>query len=355
MKRQIHAGKSCGSGRLACLACVASLIVLFACFGCGKDVDVFVPDPALDVTGDINRFFEAARKTSSVRAIVNIDFPVPVVTALNSVLIMQPGSLRDDSGNTVTGQVNVSILELLTAGEILLSGIPTHSRGLLMGSGAEMYITAEQNGQPLLIKQGMPVRILTDLRPGTIPEPRMELFYDLQEKDIFTGALYPATWEEADGNSSTWNNVDVTQWAAIADSQQIVTGYGYSCFPDRMGWINIGAFDQIPSADRTDVKITLPDGHNSVNTAVFLVFQDLNAVVRLAGSPGSTEFYNTYIPDFKITLRRGAVARLVVIVEQGTNNYYYAEVETTLKENHREYVIPAQTPFEEIVSSILSL
>jgi hypothetical protein len=326
-----------------------------ATIGCGKDVDVFVPDPALDVTGDITRFFSAAQRITPVEAVVNMNYPIPVVTDRNSVLILQPGSLEDLAGNTAMGPVEVSILELMTPGEIMLSGIPTHSRGRTMGSAAEMFISVFQDGQPLKIKQGMPARILTDLKPGTTPEPRMELFYEIQEKDIFSGLVFPSTWEEADGNSNTWNNVDVTQWAAIADSQQIVTGYGYSCFPDRLGWINLGAFDQIPASEKTDVKITLPDGHNSINTAVFLVFQDLNAVVRLTGSPGSTVFYNSYIPDYKIGLRRGATATLVVIVEQGTDNYFYAQVETTLQENHREFVIPAETPFEEIISRMMSL
>ncbi len=332
--------------------CLIVLLVVF--FGCARDIDTFIPDPEVILNGDVDNFFEAARDDISQTSIINIDFPTAVVTPRKTVLIFQPKSLIDAQGNIATGLVEINILELLTRGEILLYGIPTNNREKLLTSAGEFFISAAQNGTSLKLREGMPVRILTDVTSGTTPDARMELFYGVREYDnTLQDSIY--TWDEADDNPNTWDNVDVTEWVALADSQQIITGFGYECFSDSLKWINFDVFNNIPENQRTDVCVTLPEEYGNVNTVVFLVFNDQNSVIALPGNPGTMQFCNYYTQFIQLGVPIGASVTFVVISEQGEDNYFFALIETTIEEDHQEIILPHSATLEEIKDAIMML
>ena len=326
------------------------LLVLLVFCSCAEDIDKFIPDPLVMQKGDINRFFDAARDDITQTTIINIDFPEPVVTSRKTVLVFERRSLIDQQGSVVTGDVEIRILELLTRGEILLYGIPTNSRDKLLSSGGEFYITATQNGAPLKLRPGMPVRILTDVEG--MPDNHMELFYGINEDTGF-GNVY--TWAEADNDPGSWSNVVVTEWVAIADSQQIITGFGYECFSDSLKWINFDVFADIAEEDKTDVCVTLPPEYGNVNTMVFLVFNDLNSVIALPGDPETMQFCNFYTMFLQLGVPIGAPVTFVVISEQGEDCYFFALKETVLVQNHQENLVPEKTPLEDIKDIIMML
>jgi hypothetical protein len=97
-------------------------------------------------------------------------------------------------GSIISGSVEIRIVELFTKGEVLLYGIPTYNREKFLSTGGEFYVSATQNGKPLQLRPGMPVRILTDLA-GAPYFQRMELFYGIREFRCLMDTIY--TWEEA--------------------------------------------------------------------------------------------------------------------------------------------------------------
>ncbi|HLF64971.1 MAG TPA: hypothetical protein VI603_14500 [Saprospiraceae bacterium] len=331
---------------------IGPVLLILVFFGCAEDIDRFVPDPQIILKGDIDRFFDAARDDISQTTTINIDFPTAVVTPRKTVLIFQPKSLIDAQGNIATGFVDIQILELLTRGEILLYGIPTHSRTRLLSSGGEFYVTASQNGLPLTLRDGMPVRILTDVT-GSTPDERMELFYgELEDNDLIDSTY---TWFEADNNPDLWSNVDVTEWVALADSQQIITGFGYESFSDSIDWINFDVFINIPQNERTDVCVSLPQEYGNVNTAVFLVFHQRNSVVALSGNAGIKQFCNYYSQYQLIGVPVGEPVTFAVVSEQGESKYFFALVETVLTQDYEISIIPEEAPLEIIKEEINKL
>jgi hypothetical protein len=326
------------------------LCIALCVLGCAKDVDKFIPDPIITYKGDIGRFFEAAREDLTQTTPINIDFPTAVVTPRKTVLIFQPKSLLDPKGKEVSGEVQIHILELLTRGEILLYGIPTHSHGKLLSSGGEFFVTASQDGAPLKLKHGAPVRILTDVKGS--PQMRMELFYG---NETNTPDETSTTWDEADGNPSVWNNIAVTEWVALADSQQIITGFGYECFSDSLDWINFDVFENIPQSQRTNVCITLPEEYGNVNTIIFMVFKDLKSVLMLPGDPLQKRFCNFYQQSIQVPVPTGAPVTFLVISEQGDDTYYFVRKESVLEQGHEEFLFPVKTELAVIQSAIEKL
>lgn len=329
------------------------LFVILVIAACAGDIDRFIPNPDVMIKGDIGRFFEAARDDISTKRNIHMSFPTPVVTPRKTVLIFPPNSLENYQGEVANGVVEIELLELLTKGEILLYGIPTNSRDKLLYSGGEFHISATQNGQPLRLRSGMQVRILTDVQ-GETPNPRMELFYGVKEADDFgRDSIY--TWEEADNTPGTWDNVTVREWVAVADSQQIITGFGYQCFSDSLRWINFDVFADIPEDQKTDVCVTLPDEYGNVNTMVFLVFNDLNAVINLPGNPETLQFCNYYTKFLQLGIPIGASVTFVVISEQGEDCYFFALVTSVIVDDHLEEIVPVKTPLDEIKAAIMML
>lgn len=319
----------------------AFLLLSFALitWRCAEDIDDFIPDPELK--GNISEFYAAAREDISSVSILNIDFPTAVVTPRKTVLIFQPKSLVDDLGNIASGLVEIEILELLTKGEILLYGIPTNSFTKLLSSGGEFYIKASQGGQRLRLVESKPVRILTDLK-GADPQERMELFYTTTDSSFTNEDVL--TWYEADGNPNTWNNVDVTEWVALADSQQIIEGFGYESFSDQLDWINLDVFLNIPVQDRTDACVALPPEYGKVNTVVYMVFKDRNSVIKLRNDPEVDKFCS----DYGLAVPIGDQVALVVISHQGDDSYRFALIEAEIRQNFEIAIYPEPATVEEI-------
>lgn len=316
--------------------------------GCSGDVDQFIPDPILK--GDIDRFYAAAREDVEQTTTINIDFPTAVVTPRKTVLIFQPRSLIDAVGSIVSGAVEIRVVELFTKGEVLLYGIPTYNRENFLSTGGEFFITATQNGKPLHLRPGMPVRILTDLA-GAPYAQRMELFYGHSEyNDAMMDTVY--VWEEADNNPDTWDNVDVTEWVALADSQQIVSGFGYESFSDRLNWISFQVFVDIAKDKKANFCLLLPDAYGNTNTHVFLVSDDIKSIILLRGNTYTHEFCNYFAYDLRVALPLGKAVKVVVIAEQGEDNYFFAMESIFLAKDHKLEIVPERTPLELIKEQI---
>lgn len=325
--------------------------------GCGKDVDTFVPDPQgpqAEIIGDIDRFFDAARESIEYSLVLSTEQPSPVVTSRKSVFIFQPGAFTDETGADIHGTVEVRVKELLTKGEVLLYGIPTHSRNQLTVNGAEFHISAVQDNKSLFIKSNKPVRILTDLPQGEFPNARMELFYDVHES-LPSGTEIPTTWTEADANPNTWSSVQITEWAAVTDQQQIVTGYGYVTFSDSMGWIGMQAFAGISPGERTNLCVQLPPGYATSNTAVFVVLNNMHSVVRLRAGGTSGTFCNANAEDYHISLPVAASVTLIAIAERGVGQYEMGKINTKLGPEHVEHLVPEPATVQEIKTVIAGL
>jgi hypothetical protein len=112
-----------------------------------------------------------------------------------------PNAFVDGNGNTVSGNVTVTLKEVLSKKDVLFSGVLTESNGQLLESGGEILVKAQKDGaalrvNPALQNDGARVEI-----PKVMNDKDMGLF--VQEKRQQGGASgnntqqSPYTWTPA--------------------------------------------------------------------------------------------------------------------------------------------------------------
>ncbi len=167
------------------------------------------------------------------------------------------------SGQPVTGNVDIQLVEVYEKADMILMNKPTMGRmfgGQLapLTSGGEFKILASQGGQQLRLAPFNSFSA-TIPAPGGVTDPNMQVFLG----DTTTDTL-------------VWNQDDSTQ--LTTDS----SGTSYFGFFDDLGWINCDYFWNDPSP-KTNVDVEIPAGYDNTTCMLFVSFDGLNSI---------TSFYN---------------------------------------------------------------
>ncbi|MDX1651368.1 MAG: hypothetical protein R3277_02675 [Brumimicrobium sp.] len=224
-------------------------------------------------------------------------------------LSFQANSFETASGNTVTGMIDIELIEIFDKAGMIRLNKPT--TGLLPGggfapltSGGEFKVTAYQNGQELKLKSGYGYNAIVPA-PGGV-DPNMGLFYGSGSEDTLI-------WEEAD-SGFVWGQ-----------------GSEYSCYFDSLNWINCDYFWNNPNP-QTTVSVEIPQGFNNTNCMVFISFDGLNSI---------TTFYNysngAYTSSPNYTLPIGIDVHFVAVAFIN-GNPHVAIIPATIENNHYEII-----------------
>ena len=303
---------------------------------CGKDIDQFIPRATISQPGDIQRLMDRLQADMAGDIVTTVSCPCAGGQAFRmdkDVVLVVPEDFVDLSQYPCTnGYFDLQVTVCDTKGEILVSGIPTVSEGIMLESRLEMDIKVLDGSSPVKMAHGKQLRILIN---DPDPRDRMELFYGAD-----------GTWIQADADPNTWDNVFNSEWwmnIGTDTTPEIITGFGYECFSDSLDWINVDVFYEVPKDQRTTVCLELPDEFTNINTAVFMVFDDYKSVLEMKGDPEVKQFCEPYGATpigFKVTF--------VVLSEMGEGNYMFVAKPATLTPGHKEYLEPRNTPYEEI-------
>lgn len=179
------------------------------------------------------------------------------ITGAKGIKIDFPANaFLDASGNPVTGNVKLTLKEVLSKRDILLSGKTTESNGQILISGGEVQILALQNGQLLKLNPASNVAVKV---PTTLSTQPMDLF-------VFGGTTV---------SDSTW----ITN-----DKFRVTTSPSYYEFSlPNFGWINCDYFYSNPNPKTT---ITASPVYAGVTPSIkeqkaYLVFDNINSVIGL--------------------------------------------------------------------------
>jgi hypothetical protein len=294
-----------------------ALIALTACKKeTPKTVDVIQPgtsNPVLATNAELKAFYANNLNAATQSFVIDAAAPNLITGSKGTKLQFSPNSFETMSGQSVTGNVTITMVEIFSKADMIMMNKPTMGKlpsgglGALI-SGGEMKITASQNGQTLRLKPGFNYDLQVPAAGGV--DPNMGLFYG------------------ENGN-------DTLVWTA-ADSA-IFTGQGntYFTFPDSLNWINCDYFNSNPNP-KTVVQVQVPAGFNGTNCSVFISFDGLNSL---------TAFYNysngvfTTFPSYQLPTTL-PVHFIVMAIING--NPHVAIVPSTIVNNHLE-VIPALT------------
>jgi len=243
-----------------------------------------------------------------------------ILTGQNVYISIDSAAFVNDSGQIVTGIVDIVIREITTKKDMILSGIFPVSGGKPLISGGEFHIEAFKNGQPLKLRQ--PEAVFLNINGyDPIPSYNFREFYA-------TNLTENTNWGEPEDTVGVY-------WTGIG------TGYVYSFGLDSLNWINCDYFynSLLPG---TIVKAFVNgDQFDENNTRVFISFDTLN-------SSSMCYFHgdSIYSPGLAYNVPIGMPVTWVAIAK-ANGNYYSFFHQTSLASDHIEEISLTPTTLEE--------
>lgn len=209
----------------------------------------------------------------------------------------------DNNGNPVAGNVVVSLKEVLSKKDIVLSGKVTESNGQLLITGGEFQILASQNGQALRLNPAVTVNVKV---PTTLNTDAMNLF----------------VWAPAGVSDSTWV---LDQKARVVSSPDF-----YQFNLPSFGWVNCDYFYTNPNPKTTITATPVYSGAvpSIKDQRAYMVFDDLKTV---AGLPFvlSINKHRSYENSMPIGLK----GKLIILSTDVNNVIYFGHTNFTVSAN----------------------
>ena len=217
------------------------------------------------------------------------------ITGVKGVrVVFGPNAFRTASGAVVSGQVSVSLVEVMDIGDMVwlnktTVGADEQSGGLrLLSSGGAVEVLASQGGQRLVLAEaGMQVNVPTE-----------EVDSNMQ---VFTS---PGMTEDV----LIWNLADSTAMDTAVSQWGENWTYFYQFQTTHLNWINCDYFPYSPA--NTTLTAVTPDDVPNDSTLVWFVFPDFNGVSHAYGSAPHTYTFGL-VPV-------GASATVVALTRNGS-------------------------------------
>lgn len=287
------------------LLLIPGLIAALTFVSCKKDDPT---PPAPTPTSNLSDYFSNKRDSKKQSFTINAG-TYNQITGTNGVKIIIPAnSFETASGALVTGNVQLSLIEILDQATMIMTGMPTVSGGNVLVSGGQLNLTATQGGAQVYLADNASINVMV---PVSVPDLNMALF---------------AGVEDSDGNVDWIPSVDDS--SSVPDSVYVVqdsTGgawgnyYYFNWSDSTLGWINCDYFYGTTSP-LTNISVTPDDQFDYTNTAVFIHFSDINSILQAYDD--GTAFVALNIPEGE--------AITVVCISEISGQYYSAFVPVTI-------------------------
>jgi hypothetical protein len=230
--------------------------------------------------------------------------------AEGSSIYFPPNVLLTQNGSVVTGQVNITLKEALTMGDMILNNLVPLSNGVPLVSGGEFLLTAAQGGNQLKIAAGQTISVSV---PTSTPDYNMEFFKGSQMSD---GSV---NWNLKNGS------ISISRTKRLVTIDSAGGGYGYQL--DSLGWSNFDRFANLPNC--TSFYVVTPTGFVDTTTAVWVVFQNQNLAAPLTAFNSKN---NSFQVDHSNTIPIGMQV-LVVSIATINGQMYWSSTPNTITAN----------------------
>ncbi|OON67100.1 hypothetical protein [Hymenobacter sp. CRA2] len=254
-----------------------------------------------------------------------------VTTAKGNRFAFTPSNfVRSDNRPLSTSPIKMAVREIMGKGDMVLSAMPTvDTNGQLLESAGEFQLLATQDNVPLRIND------TTRVTFSTVPPAMLNSAQGMQ---LFVG-----------GGSGTacFGWVPVPSSTLSSNGQQGFAGsVPGTLLNSGEGWINCDRFATIQTA--TPLAVTVAGSNVTIdNTGVFIVFEDLNAVMKVCGVNGSSTFTAARVP---------VGARVKVLTLRTDNGrLYYGKQSLTIAQNQTLTLTPTEANEADIVADIRGL
>ena len=312
--------------------------VLF--MGCEDDFDVFIPDdPSETITeptaDQTIHFFNAAQTPAQVFEF-DAQTDALIRTSSNSYINIAASSLVNSNLELIEGTVTLEVIEVYNKGDFISFDVPTLSNTNLVDAAVVFHIGIKQEGEELFLKEAAALTIQSPFNEATAFE-KMELFYGLSSSDN------PFQWVEADNDSTSQNNVHITEFYD-AYTQEWVIGYEFESL--ELGWVSCAAFAEPTSY--SDLTVYLPEDYIQFNTIAYVVLENQNSVIRLPWSEEKNTFYSNYIP-------LDAAINVVLISTAAQDRFHFAQFSTMAANNSTIELTLEEQPLGDILEYLSGL
>ncbi len=168
------------------------------------------------------------------------------------------GSLKDQNGNAVTGDVEMRVIEVNSKSDRLLSNRPLQTDGgTLLESAGSFSITAFVDQQQLTIDDGLSLLFAADAQTSA-----------LSDLDVYYHVGNGTGWEPATDNSTL-------------SLEDITGGQAFDLSSTRLGWMS--ASQPLQSTNgTTSVSVSInKDPADMLELKVYLIFDDFQGMAEL--------------------------------------------------------------------------
>ena len=247
------------------------------------------------------------------------------------VSLLINGACLRRNGDPVTGEVNITFIEIFDKGNMLTTNKPT--MGLLpsgdksmLVSGGEFLVEVRQDGVKLQTNCGFQLNIPTSLTGG-----------DDNEMSLWKGIIN----EETDDLAWRGLGTDV-----LGGNGEIFIGDGkesneYYTFFNQFGWSNVDRFYNDPRP-KTTILVAVPNQYNYTNSAVYLSYDGENTgLANLDSYSAETGLFSEHYGQIPIGLEchvifateadgdwRYAIKKVTIVADE-TISFSLEEMTTT--------------------------
>lgn len=230
-----------------------TLGILFAIIGCTKRPENVGPSD-----NSFNNYF-ASQRSKVQKFTLNAETGAIITGTKGTKVYIGGGTLRTMNGQPITGQVTLELKEVIQFSDMVSNCAPTVSKGKLLKSGGEFYISASQNGTPLTLASNASYFIDIAAPNGT--SDSMKVFTGTDSSGVITWV--PVQTDTINNNmqlpdsianaalydSTTYFNSNKTSWGI----RNKVFNYVIKC--NSFGWINADYFIEMQYADLCEQTI----------------------------------------------------------------------------------------------------
>ena len=241
-------------------------------------------------------------------------------------------AFRTLGGETVTGSVNVELVEIYKRSAMLLTKRPTNGKNDsgsidMLVSGGEFYVNATQNGVQLKPASGYTIVAPTG-NTGEIDQ-NMRPFNGVEN---CVGDDCDVIWQENKDRAIEIGEFQTTGGIKTA----------YYVFQSYFGWTNIDRWYNDPR-QKTTIYVDVPEGFDNSNCAVFIVYD---------GEPAALGRFDKYDQQKGMFTEHYGLIPIgldvhIVLISVIEGSVHYAIQEATITENHIEKIDAVESITEE--------
>ncbi len=284
-------------------------------------------------SSNLGSFFDDNLTNAVQNFTINGSSWTEIIGSQGTKILFGANSFQDASGNVVTGNIDIELVELLSIKDMILMDKPTTSNGRILTTGGELNVNAFQNGQKLSLTPNSYIDIKV---PTDNPYNNMRLFLGVTDNNG------DVDWLPAD-------TLGVTDSVIIINDSTVNGGWADYYYFDlygalNLGWINCDYFYNDPNP-LTSLTVTPNNRHDNTNTQVWLHIATANSLMGTGWN--GTSFITSNIPE--------TISVTIVALSEIGGNYFSSFTPITVSNNHVENITLSPTTTSQFLTDVNNL